>query len=134
MEELIGIFLRVSGAAILAAVVGTVLEGVSKTGRLTVRVAAVTVLYGGVLLLLLPLVTRVLSLCAGEALAPHVGLILRCLGISLLAQIVTGVCRDLGETSLSVTVETAGKALILLLALPTVEDLLETVSDLLSGV
>ena len=131
--EAFPIFLRICGAAILAATVGAVLRETSRSGQLPVRIGGTVLLYGGALLLLLPLITRLLALTEGYALAPYATMLLRCLGIALLARIVSDVCRDTGEPSLSSAVEMAAKALILLLALPTVETLLATVTSLLSG-
>lgn len=58
-------------------------------------------------------------------------IILKALGIAFVAEIAAGVCRDGGEGGLATWVETAGKLAILLLSLPLIEEILETVKALL---
>lgn len=126
------LFLRICGAALLLAVSGAILGEISQRARLPVRLSGTVVLYGGVLLLLLPLLVRLGDMTEGYGIAPYVELLLRCLGVALLAQIVSDLCRDVGESGLSSLVEMAAKALILFSLLPTLETLLAAVEGLLS--
>ena len=58
-------------------------------------------------------------------------IILKALGVAFVTEIAEGVCRDSGEGSLAVWVETAGKLAILLLSLPMIREILVTVRVLL---
>ena len=69
-----------------------------------------------------------------EARAKLAELLCKSLGIALIAEIVSGICRDLGDGGLSVLVETAGKLVILGMALPVLEELIRVVDGLLSAV
>jgi len=58
-------------------------------------------------------------------------LILKVIGIAYIAEFGAQVCRDAGEGAVAAKVELAGKALVLLLALPIVYAILDFVGRLL---
>ncbi len=58
-------------------------------------------------------------------------LILKGFGIAFITELASGICRDSGEASLSLWVETAGKITLLMLALPLIRDVMEAVKNLL---
>lgn len=134
--DALSVFEKICGAALLLAVIGTVLSEVSKSARIPVRMSGTVFLYGGVLALFLPLIVRLKELTGGyltETAEPYSVLMLKCLGIALIAEIVSELCRSSGEGGIAQMVELSAKGLILLLLLPTVETLLETVGGLLSA-
>lgn len=57
---------------------------------------------------------------------------LKVLGISLLTEISSSMCRDVGETSLAVGIDLCGKAEILILSLPLFKELIELCINLLN--
>lgn len=59
------------------------------------------------------------------------GTLLRIIGIAYIAEFGTQVCRDAGEGALASKVELAGKVMILVMAVPIITTILETVSRLL---
>lgn len=59
------------------------------------------------------------------------GTLLRIVGISYLAEFASQVCRDAGEGAIAGKVELAGKVAVLLLAVPIISTILETVTRLL---
>lgn len=60
-------------------------------------------------------------------------LLIKSLGICLLTQLTADVCRDAGETGLASRTELAGKAALLLLALPLFQQLVELALLLMRG-
>ena len=127
----LSLFWRLCGVALLAVTVSVALGALPGGLRSYAKIGGTVLLYGGLLALLLPLLEALKGMTEGYALSTHAGLMLKCLGIALAAQIVSDLCRDMGEGTVGSLLETAAKALILLLALPTVEGLLETVKGLL---
>lgn len=125
------LFYKVCGAAVLLAVLLTVLGELSGRLRVSTRLAGSVVLYGGVFAILLPLFARLSDFTARYSIASYAELLLRAVGIALLSELVAGLCRDAGENGLSSLVEMAGKGIILYLTLPTVEELLHAVGELL---
>jgi stage III sporulation protein AD len=59
------------------------------------------------------------------------GTLLRIIGIAYIAEFGTQICRDAGEGALASKVELAGKVMILVLAVPIITTILDTVSRLL---
>lgn len=59
----------------------------------------------------------------------YIALMLKILGISLIAQFVSDLCRDAGENALASQTETASKIIILIMTLP----LFETVINIVTG-
>jgi len=59
------------------------------------------------------------------------GTLLRIIGIAYIAEFGTQICKDAGERALAFKVELAGKVMILILAVPIITTILDTVSRLL---
>ena len=93
---------------------------------------AVVVLFGAVLLSAGgPLIDYIKGLGGMPPLSEHMTNILSGLGIALLSQICSDICRESGEASLAAQVELAGKLEILLLCIPLMEEILATARSLL---
>ena len=136
MEDAVRLFFRLCGGALLALVVAVMLSELKGGARSLVRLGGAVMLLGGSAALLTPLITRLGDLadrCLGEATRPYAVLLFRCLGIALCAEIVSSLCRDGGENGLATAVEMGGRLVLLLLLLPTVEELLAVAGGLLSG-
>lgn len=62
----------------------------------------------------------------GEA----IGLMLKAVGITVVGQVVSRLCKDAGESALSYTVELAARAAVLAAALPAVGKILEYLGEI----
>ena len=111
-------FYRLCGAALLAVLATAVLSELSKTLGTSVRLSGRLLLYGGILVLAAPILAKITAFAEGYVSGELAELLCKSLGIALIAEIVSGICRDLGDGGLSVLVETAGKLVILGMALP----------------
>ena len=78
-----------------------------------------------------PLVTYINSLFSSTSLGEWGGSVLKALGIAIVVQIAADICRDCGESSAASGVELIGKLEILLLCLPIIKSILETVREVL---
>ena len=65
------------------------------------------------------------------ALSEHARLLLKVIGISILTQLSGNLCKDAGESTVAMHVETAGKLLILAVSLPMFDQILELILVLL---
>lgn len=61
----------------------------------------------------------------------YINLMLKVLGISLIAQLLSDLCRDSGESALATQAETAAKVIILIISFPLFESVIEIVTGLL---
>ena len=97
-----------------------------------VRIGAV-VLFGSLLIAnakpLLSLVTTLGNRAVASSV--HIETILKGLGIVILTQIASDICRDSGEGTLASHIETVGKLELLLLCIPLIEEILATAEKLL---
>lgn len=98
-----------------------------------VRLAIAVLLAFAVLEASTPVVSFLRELTGTAALSGNAGVLFKALGIAFLTEICAGICRDCGESGAATGVEWIGKAEILLLCLPLMEDLLSLARSLLSA-
>ena len=95
-----------------------------------VRIGAV-VLFGILLLSSIePLLTFFSDLSTRAGASQYVEIILKGLGIVILTQICSDICKDNGEGTLAGNIETVGKLELLLLCIPLIEEILGTAERL----
>lgn len=123
---------QIVGLALVAAVLVVVLRPLRPEMALLLSVAAGVVLF----LLVVDKVAAVVGVMrelAGRAgvNALYLGVILKIVGIAYIAEFGAQVCRDAGEGALAAKVELAGKVLVLVLAVPVLVAVLDTLLALL---
>ncbi len=79
-----------------------------------------------------PMLAYVRSLFTGTSFGEIGSILLKALGVALLAQICADICRDCGENSAASGVELVAKLEILLLCLPMLEKVISTAREVLS--
>lgn len=70
----------------------------------------------------------------GDLKGDYLGILLKALGIGLVAEIASCVCADAGNTSLGKSIHTLGSAVILYLSLPVFRSLMEMLSRILERI
>lgn len=78
-----------------------------------------------------PLLSLVNTLGEGAGTSGYIETILKGLGIVILTQISSDICRDSGESTLAGHIETVGKLELLLLCIPLIREILATAEKLL---
>ena len=95
-----------------------------------VRIGA-TLLFGTLLIASIePLLSLISALDTGAA-SQYIKIILKGLGIVILTQICSDICRDSGEATLAGHIETVGKLELVVLCIPLIEEILTTAQRLL---
>ncbi|MEE0930334.1 MAG: stage III sporulation protein AD [Acutalibacteraceae bacterium] len=129
--------MNIIGICILA-VVGTILAVTLKqtTPNFSVMLALIT----GVIIFIalctsLPNITnKIESLMNSTGVnTEYTTVLLKSVGICFICQFSSDICKDAGQNALSGKVEFAGKILILISALPLIEEVLNTATSLLGG-
>lgn len=116
---------KLCAVAFLCTVTAVLVRQYQKEFSLPLRTAASVLLLGFGLVLLTPTLRWLSALC-GEAFPDeNAGTLMRALAVVFMVRICGGLCRDLGEPSIAAALEFAGKAELLLLAIPLLERLLE---------
>ena len=96
-----------------------------------VRIGAV-VLFGTLLIASAqPLLTLITTLSESAGTSKYIETVLKGLGIVILTQISSDICRDSGESTLAGHIETVGKLELLLLCIPLIGEILATAQTLL---
>lgn len=96
------------------------------------RLGLAVLFAGTVIAMSAPLVSYIGTLTENAGVSGYAEFLLKALGIAVLTQCCAELCRESGENGVAMGVELAGKAEILLLALPLIGEILSTVRELLS--
>lgn len=124
--------LKLCMVALLILTSSTVIRGWRSDFLPLIRMGAV-VLFGSLLIASAkPLLSLITTLGTGAGISQYVETILKGLGIVILTQICSDICRDSGETTLASHIETVGKLELLLLCIPLIEEILTIAEKLLT--
>lgn len=123
---------RLCAAGLVVTLVLVLLRSWNPSFELPMKLSAAILFVGLLLGLSRPLISYVSSLLSSSAAAPYAEILLRALGVAILTETVSGICRECKETSVASYLEIAGRLEILILCLPLMEEILESVKGLLS--
>lgn len=121
---------KLCAAAFLCTVVAVLVRQYQHDFVLPVRTAASVVLLGFGLALLTPTLRWLTALGEQAFAAESAAILTRALAVVFMVRVCGGLCRDLGEPSIAAGLEFAGKAELLLLAIPLLDRLLEAARGL----
>ena len=121
----------------LLAVIGALLAVQLKSGKpeygIYVSVGVSLLLFGGIVERLASFVEMFRNLEEMSGIDPeYLAILLKMIGITYVGEFASGICKDAGYQTLAVQIELFGKLTILLLSLPVLSALLETVRKFLS--
>jgi stage III sporulation protein AD len=124
-------WMQICGGALLCTVAAVVLRQLGKDGGLPVQWVGILLLSCAGLALLQPVIAFAGELAAACGIGETTSLLLRGLGVAMVSHVCADFCRQSGEASIAQGVEMAGKAQILLLALPSMRELVSLAEQLL---
>ena len=127
-----GQLLKICALAVICVAVGAVINQIKRELSFAVRCAGSILIFGMIVISLEPLLAELGNVRGLEGSAEYIEIMLKALGVAILTQICSGICRDCGENGLSAGVEFAGKTEILILCLPLIKRILEYASRILS--
>lgn len=119
------------GLAVCLACFGVVIKQLKPDYLPVYSAACAVVCFAYLLTLITPIVKYAAGLMENTVLPQFFSLLLKALGVSLLCGAAADICRACGEGALASGVESAGKALIVLLSLPVIGYLLESAVGLM---
>lgn len=130
-----GIFWKAAAAALITVVLGLALGKQEKDISAILTMAVCSMVTVAAFTYLEPVLDFLRELEAiGDLQADFLGILLKALGIGLVAEIAGMVCMDAGNGSLGKTVQMLGGAVILYLSLPVFRALLELIRQILGEV
>ena len=130
------IMLRVAGVTVAALVLLVVLRSISGTFATFVKVGAVILLLGVVVLKLSEGIAEIKSLMSvfvdeNSFVGISVSVMVKALGIALVGRICADICRECGESGLATGVESVAGIVIFSLSLPILSEILQFAAELL---
>ena len=130
------LILRAAGLALVALVALLALRGMSSAFATFVRAGAVLLLFGLFVFELVEGISSIRELVSGfidddSFVGISISVMIKALGIALIARICSDVCRECGENGLAQSVELVAGIVIFSLSLPILSEILKFASDLL---
>lgn len=130
-----GGILKLFGGAIIAVLIIVILRRESPDMALSVKMCAGVILAVACIASMTPIIEYVgeigESFGADESLSMAIEVLLKALGVSILAHVTANICRDAGEGSIAYYVELGAKIEILILSLPLLVDIISLAIELL---
>ena len=123
--------LKYCGAALIALFAVLLLRAQKSEFSGIVSLAAGILLLGAAVVTLTPTLELVGDLIEGTGFKANLTALVKALGITLAVQFTSELCRDAGESSIASKLEFIGKAEILLLCLPLINELLSLADQLM---
>lgn len=122
--------IKVVGIVLTALIINIVLKNYSKEFTFLVNIVCTIIIFTLISKDLKGIVDRLTSISNEiSVLLPYIKIMLKILGISMIAQFLSDLCRDNGENTLANQTELSAKIIILVTALP----LFTTIMDIMIG-
>lgn len=123
--------LKYCGAALCALAAILILRSQKSEFSGFISLAASVILLGAACTSFFPVMEFVTESVADTGFSEYLGTLMKALGITLLIQLCSELCRDAGEAALASKLELVGKAEILLLCLPLVSELIALAGEMM---
>ncbi len=115
----------------IAAVLCKLIGKYNKEQAVMLSVVTCALLLGFILIRLFPVLDIMQNLYSECGVSDeYITILFKSIGICYIARFAYDVCRDCGETAIATVVETAGRAAILILSIPLLEDISSCIRDL----
>ena len=122
---------KICACALIGAVCAMTLKSSAKNIALTVALFSSLIIIGAVIINFSGAIKTLTDIMKDSNMTNYGKIMLKSLGIGIVVNTVEGICRDVGETSISNGVELAGKIEILLICLPVITEMLSLIKELL---
>lgn len=122
--------IKVVGIVLTALIINIVLKNYSKEFTFLINIVCTIIIFTLISKDLKGIIDRLTSISNEiSVLLPYIKIMLKILGISMIAQLLSDLCRDNGENTLANQTELSAKIIILVTALP----LFTTIMDIMIG-
>ncbi len=125
--------LKYCGMALIALITVLILREQKSEIASFVGLTAAVVLFGAAASEFLPAFSLLSEQLRGSAFERHVSVLTKALGVTLAVQFTAELCRDAKEDGIAAKLELVGKAELLLLAVPLMQELTALAGEILAG-
>lgn len=120
------------GISLSALILAVFIKDHNKTVSLFIMIGACILIFLRVASSLSEIFTSITEISSGaEAAAQYIKMMLKVLGIVLITQFISDLCRDSGENALAGQTETAAKIIVISMILPLFDSVINIISGLL---
>lgn len=111
--------IKIIGIVLTALIINIVLKNYSREFTLFVNLVCAVIIFSIIANDLKSIIDKMVSLTDSvSVISPYIKIMLKILGISMLAQLLSDLCRDNGENTLAKQTELSAKIIILITSLP----------------
>ena len=129
------VFLKAIAGVFISLILWLCLEKSEKNISLLLTLAACVILLASAVCLLNPVITFVEKLQqVGSLNKDYIKIILKVVGVGLISEISSLICKDAGNESLGKALQIMAAVIVLLLSIPIFEKLLELLNDILGTI
>jgi stage III sporulation protein AD len=121
---------KICGLALICVVAFSVVRGWGRDFEVPMKLASAVVFLGLLVGLAAPLLRWIREMLSTGAVSEYAELLLGALGIAVVTGVCADVCRECREPTVASYVEMAGRLEILILCVPLIKEILETVGNL----
>lgn len=125
--------IKLCGIAVLALAATIAVRQIKPDFAVFVGAAAAIVILGAAITSVAPLIAYVGEASAETGFSVYFSTILKALGITVIAQMTSDICRDCGESAVASKIEFSAKCAILLLGLPIIKSVIELSKEVLGA-
>lgn len=127
--------LKAIGATLISVILGIVLSKQGKDFALLLTVTVCTMVAAAAILHLTPVVNFIQRLeQIGDLNDEMIGILLKCVGISIVTEIAALICIDAGQSAMGKGLQLLGTAVVLCLSIPIFSGLLDLVEDIIQAI
>lgn len=123
---------KICAIGIICSILCVIVKNYQSSFVIPTRLAGIIVLYTLVLAILSPIINYLVKIMGNCVPTENIGLIMKSICIAYLTHITSNICKDCGESSLAIGIDTIGKIEILVLSIPLIEEIIKISEDLAS--
>lgn len=126
------LIIKAAAAALVGCVCVLLIKGSNPTGAYALGILCAVLLCMASVSVLHEIFKLINSIVSASGISSAIFLpVIKCMGIGIIVSIVTGLCRDAGQSALSSAVEYLGAAAAVFTALPLIKAMIDTLEGLL---
>lgn len=122
---------KIAAVCIISAIICGLLGAQGKEYGMYIKIAAVCLIMSAVVVYISPAIDGINRIFLRADIDDrYIGILFKAVGVCYISQFACDICRDSGENALAAQAELAGKAALIVLAMPLIEELTDIVVSL----
>lgn len=124
--------IKICALALICTVAGMLIKQLRGDFSAAVKIAGSVMICGTLTVIAGPVMSEISTVFGESGATEYTSTVMRALGIAIIAQMTSEICRDCGENSTASGVELAGKIEIFILCLPLISEIIGYAGEILA--